>query len=1116
MRTGVWKAALAIGMSIALILGATVGLLTGASAADAAEEEVLYEQNFDGLTDLPEGWEIIHQATVKGGSVTVENGELLINAKDASDTNPMGAVYLGEELKGVSGFTVEMDYTPVEALNDRRWSSLMYNIQDKPFGKTYAPYYHFAIRLAASASDAVELTGFNTKIPFVNDWDYVVSPISAGYDLKPGTTYKMKVIVVGNQVQEYLNGELMIAATVDESKHAWVAGGGIGVQTSSMNIRVDNIRVTRTAEMPKPVIAGLADVYEPQTGIKVAPTVLQRVDSREDYDALNTEGVRPATAMFTLDADLNVLAADGSVIASLQEALAKIGNAIIPGFTVNDEATVDALSLAVGDLKDATVFSSDARLLSKAHAVLPKLRTAYMPQAPETVTSGTLDQWVADGNTNAAKILVLDGSKLTKDQVLYLQVRLMTVWLTTSGDAFDSADQMMKGADGLVTDSYEESIAVIESFRDEQNGLVRSPVTIAHRGWSNQYPENTMASFRAAVEAGATCIETDFHMTKDGVLVLMHDETVDRTTNGKGAIADMTWDEISRLKCNNIDGSLSNEGVPKMSDLFDYVRDKDVMVVMEIKNSDPNSLQPFVDLVREYGLENRIVAPSFVLSQIAKMREIAPEIGVGWFGYSKGSGTAGDRVLGVLSTVLNLEGTLHPQRDAIDAEMMEMAKHRGIAFHCWTYDTLSAMHNGIRFGIQSLTANGASWLTDQYSYLVPLENGSAVPGDLDGDNEVDMADALRTYKFITGRGYVLPEHEQWAADINADGAVDMADALQIYLICGGFSRQTSGSVATVSALPAYNLTMQQNVPKMIRATVVAQEGGATAAVKVGLVRVGGDDITFTQNPSGTVYADKQGTAVAVLKYEVEQYDGSYTIYSAPITVQVGTGSTTPPEPEPEKPTTALSTTTAPYSDDVPREGFVKELSLQVNNPKAWWVKDVKKDVQRYVPNEYAVYPDIRIQTDEAGNLVIIRSAYSEQPYVRCYANVGKAVNIVDNKLYYDFTAECRWNISLAVGSGADTVNLMGYITKQSQGVNADFHLSYSEYVTDGAAGTYTGCLDLREVFKDACTIKDSNVSGDPAPDGNLTVRQAIIWTVSGTEEVSKIVVRDLFIGREAA
>ena len=97
---------------------------------------------------------------------------------------------------------------------------------------------------------------------------------------------------------------------------------------------------------------------------------------------------------------------------------------------------------------------------------------------------------------------------------------------------------------------------------------VKDLTIAAHRGDSYNYYENTMTAFKAAVEAGADMIEFDVHMTKDGVLVVMHDSTVNRTTNGDGRISQMTLDEILAL---NAGDEFSPEKVPTFNEFMDWV-----------------------------------------------------------------------------------------------------------------------------------------------------------------------------------------------------------------------------------------------------------------------------------------------------------------------------------------------------------------------------------------------------------------------------------------------------------------------------------------------------------------------------------------------------------------
>ncbi|MEU9076692.1 glycerophosphodiester phosphodiesterase [Kitasatospora sp. NPDC004745] len=108
-----------------------------------------------------------------------------------------------------------------------------------------------------------------------------------------------------------------------------------------------------------------------------------------------------------------------------------------------------------------------------------------------------------------------------------------------------------------------------------------APVVIGHRGAPRSAPENTMASFETALEQGADWLETDVQTTRDGVPVLMHDPTVDRTTNGKGAVADLTAAQVADLRVTVGPGPA--EPVPTLEELLDRLSDSNATLLMEIK-----------------------------------------------------------------------------------------------------------------------------------------------------------------------------------------------------------------------------------------------------------------------------------------------------------------------------------------------------------------------------------------------------------------------------------------------------------------------------------------------------------------------------------------------------
>ncbi len=138
----------------------------------------------------------------------------------------------------------------------------------------------------------------------------------------------------------------------------------------------------------------------------------------------------------------------------------------------------------------------------------------------------------------------------------------------------------------------------------------------AHRGDSYNHYENTMTAFKAAVLAGCDMLETDVRLTLDGHLVLMHDDKVDRTTNGKGRVDKMTLEEIKTLNAGDIS---SFEEIPTLEELLSYLSTENVTLNIEIKEywSEENEarvikcIEDTLKLVEWYGMGEKILINSF-------------------------------------------------------------------------------------------------------------------------------------------------------------------------------------------------------------------------------------------------------------------------------------------------------------------------------------------------------------------------------------------------------------------------------------------------------------------------------------------------------------------------
>jgi len=153
---------------------------------------------------------------------------------------------------------------------------------------------------------------------------------------------------------------------------------------------------------------------------------------------------------------------------------------------------------------------------------------------------------------------------------------------------------------------------------------------IGHRGAAGTYPENTMVSFMACEKLGADGIELDVHLTKDGEIVVIHDETINRTTNGKGFVKDYTLAEIKQFDASyKFKGQFSNCVIPTLREVFEWAKGNTFSINVELKNDkiEYHGLEErVINLIRSFEMENRIVLSSFNHKSMLKFYLMAPDI----------------------------------------------------------------------------------------------------------------------------------------------------------------------------------------------------------------------------------------------------------------------------------------------------------------------------------------------------------------------------------------------------------------------------------------------------------------------------------------------------------
>jgi glycerophosphoryl diester phosphodiesterase len=150
--------------------------------------------------------------------------------------------------------------------------------------------------------------------------------------------------------------------------------------------------------------------------------------------------------------------------------------------------------------------------------------------------------------------------------------------------------------------------------------LATSMLKVGHRGARAYEPENTLRSFKRALELGVNAVELDVRMTKDGEIVVIHDAEVDRTTNGKGLVNQLTLKEIKQFKTEK------DEKIPTLEEVLDFL-DKKLTVLIELKETGLET--KLLKTVQKKGLEKNVVIVSFLEEALRKVRELNQKVETG-------------------------------------------------------------------------------------------------------------------------------------------------------------------------------------------------------------------------------------------------------------------------------------------------------------------------------------------------------------------------------------------------------------------------------------------------------------------------------------------------------
>ncbi len=220
--------------------------------------------------------------------------------------------------------------------------------------------------------------------------------------------------------------------------------------------------------------------------------------------------------------------------------------------------------------------------------------------------------------------------------------------------------------------------------------LSKNIVIIAHRGANNIAPENTLKSFKKAIELGADFVEFDVHLSKDGEIIIMHDDNTLRTTGKDSLIKDMTLKELKKLDAGE------GEKIPTLDELIEVAMGR-VGLQLEIKAS--GMANKIIETLDNSGLIDSTLISSFNLSELLNIQKIEPKLKLALLILEV------TRNKTIEEAVTNNFHAIHPFYKMINDEFVKNAHENNVRVNPWTVDSKSAMRKLIQMDIDGIITN---------------------------------------------------------------------------------------------------------------------------------------------------------------------------------------------------------------------------------------------------------------------------------------------------------------------------------------------------------------------------------------------------------------------------
>ena len=223
----------------------------------------------------------------------------------------------------------------------------------------------------------------------------------------------------------------------------------------------------------------------------------------------------------------------------------------------------------------------------------------------------------------------------------------------------------------------------------------------AHRGASGYRPENTLEAFALAAEMGADGVELDVHFTRDGQVVVIHDEKIDRTSNGQGEVKDYTLEELNSFDFGfKFYGGRRGIKLPTLDEVYELLSPAGLTVNVEIKAVDPYLPAVCDKIARRHNMENKVIYSSFDHLQLLRMKQVNPDAVIApLYGFNLVNPWNYAKDMGA--------GAVHPRLTLLDSleKYVDRCHSAGLRVHPWTVNSEEDVKHLIELGCDAIITN---------------------------------------------------------------------------------------------------------------------------------------------------------------------------------------------------------------------------------------------------------------------------------------------------------------------------------------------------------------------------------------------------------------------------